>query len=96
MAGDSQAAQTAPPERTRIFLGESDVRRPVVRWQGQTMLGTRRHDGPGGARVCVAFAGEVGGPCACAIHPDRPGACRRFEAGSDGCRFARQEAGLPL
>src|SRR5438477_5247503 len=36
MTGDATAAQTAPPEQTRIFFGESDVRRPVVRWQGET------------------------------------------------------------
>jgi hypothetical protein len=69
---------------------------PVVSWHGQTLLGTRGHDGPGGSTCCVAFVGQVGESCACAIHPDRPGACRRFEAGSDGCRFARAEAGLPL
>ncbi len=68
---------------------------PVVRWHGQEMLGTRPHEGPGGASCCVAFVGKVGGECACAIHPERPGECRRFEAGSPGCLFARQEAGLP-
>ncbi len=69
---------------------------PVVRWQGQLLLGTRRHDGLGGETCCVAFVGEVGRPCACAIHPDRPSACRAFEVGSEGCRFAREAAGLPL
>jgi hypothetical protein len=68
---------------------------PVIEWKGQLLLGTRPHDGPGGDRVCVAFAGEVGGPCACAIHPERPRECRRFQAGSLGCRLARREAGLP-
>jgi Fe-S-cluster containining protein len=69
---------------------------PVIDWHGQQLLGTRPHDGPGGQTCCVAFAGQVGSDCACAIHPERPSACRRFEAGSDGCRFARQAAGLPL
>jgi Fe-S-cluster containining protein len=69
---------------------------PVVRWQGQPMLGTRPHTGPGGDRVCVAFVGNVGGDCACAIHPDRPRECRRFRAGSLECQLARQEAGLPV
>src|SRR5438067_11000681 len=32
MIGDTQAAL---PARTRIFFGESDVRRPVVRWHGE-------------------------------------------------------------
>src|SRR5438105_1947719 len=35
MAGDTQAAQIAPPAQARTFFGESDVRRPVVRWQGE-------------------------------------------------------------
>lgn len=69
---------------------------PVVSWHGQTLLGTRAHDGPVGTTCCVAFVGEVGSDCACAIHPERPGACRAFEAGSEGCRFARLEAGLSL
>jgi hypothetical protein len=69
---------------------------PVVSWNGQTLLGTRPHSGPGGETCCAAFVGQVGGACACAIHPDRPRACREFEVGSPGCRFARQEAGLPV
>jgi Fe-S-cluster containining protein len=40
--------------------------------------------------------GEVGRDCACAIHPDRPRACREFEVGSPGCLFAREAAGLPV
>lgn len=68
---------------------------PVVVWQGQTLLGTRPHDGPGGTSCCIAFAGTVGSACACAIHPERPRACREFAPGSDGCRYAREAAGLP-
>lgn len=69
---------------------------PVVTWHGQTLLGTRPHAGPTGDTCCVAFVGEVGQSCACAIHPDRPAACRAFEAGSLGCQFAREAAGLPV
>lgn len=69
---------------------------PVVNQFGHDALGTKAHAGPGGDTCCVAFVGEVGTSCACAIHPDRPSACVRFEAGSEGCRFARIEAGLPL
>jgi Fe-S-cluster containining protein len=69
---------------------------PVVAWHGQTLLGTLPHDGPGGKTCCVAFAGNVGRACACAIHPDRPRACREFEVGSPGCLFARESAGLPV
>lgn len=69
---------------------------PVVTWHRQVLLGTRAHDGPGGETCCVAFAGAVGESCACAIHPDRPRACREFTAGSLGCRFAREAAGLPV
>jgi hypothetical protein len=60
------------------------------------LLGTRPHAGPGGARCCCALAGEAGGACACSIYPDRPSECRAFEVGGAGCRFARQEAGLPV
>jgi len=66
---------------------------PVVTVLGQLELGTRPYDGVGEV-CCVAFVGAVGGECACSIHPDRPGACRRFEAGSEMCRCAREEAGL--
>lgn len=69
---------------------------PVVMWHGQELLGTKAHVGPGGETCCIAFVGEVGGRCACSIHPERPEACRAFESGSEGCRFARQEAGLPV
>lgn len=69
---------------------------PVVDWHGQSLLATRPHEGPIGNTCCVAFVGEVGKACACAIHPERPRACREFEAGSEGCRFARLEAGLPI
>lgn len=69
---------------------------PVVAWHGQQLLGTRPHDGPGGATCCAAFAGAVGGDCACAIHPERPRPCREFEAGSAGCLFAREAAGLTV
>jgi Fe-S-cluster containining protein len=85
-----------------IQLGQGEAARmrrlalPVVDWHGQRLLGTRAHDGPGGATCCVAFVGQVGADCGCAIHPDRPHACRAFAAGSEGCRFARLEAGLPV
>jgi Fe-S-cluster containining protein len=69
---------------------------PVVPWHGQVLLGTRPHSGPGGERCCAAFVGQAGGPCSCSIYPDRPAECRAFEVGSLGCRYARQEAGLPI
>lgn len=84
--------QLRPAEAARLRR----VGLPVVDWRGQVLLGTRPHDGPGGATCCVAFVGEVGRDCACAIHPERPHACRAFEAGSAGCVFARQAAGLPV
>ena len=71
------------------------LRLPVVQWCRQQLLGTRPHDGPGGETCCTAFAGAVGKACECAIHPERPQACRDFEAGSLGCLFAREAAGLP-
>ena len=84
--------QLSPPEAGRLRrLGL-----PVVTWHGQVLLGTRPHDGPGGETCCTAFAGAVGSACACSIHPDRPRACRDFEPGSAGCRFARESAGLPV
>ena len=66
----------------------------VVVWHGQPLLGTRSHNGQGGETCCEAFAGEVGKACACSIHPGRPRACREFEAGSLGCQFAREAAGV--
>jgi Fe-S-cluster containining protein len=70
---------------------------PVVREFGQLELGTKPHEGgEPGETCCVAFVGRVGESCACAIHADRPGACRRFQAGSEMCKCARSEAGLPV
>jgi Fe-S-cluster containining protein len=48
-----------------------------------------------GHRVCAAFEGQLGGPCACGIYERRPEACRRFEPGCTLCREARQRQGLP-
>jgi len=85
-----------------INLADDEARRmrrlglPVVLWHGQQLLGTRPHDGPGGTTCCAAFVGDVGRDCACAIHPERPRECRRFEAGSAGCQFARRAAGLEV
>jgi Fe-S-cluster containining protein len=57
-------------------------------------LASRPYSGEGGERICVAFAGEVGGSCGCSIHADRPAVCREFEPGSLQCRAARFAAGL--
>jgi Fe-S-cluster containining protein len=43
---------------------------------------------------CTALIGSVGCYTACSIYHDRPLACRRFEAGSDLCKEARNAAGL--
>lgn len=64
---------------------------PVVTVMGQVELGTKPMDGE---VCCVAFVGRVGEGCACAIHDERPGACRRFAMGSELCRCAREAAGL--
>jgi hypothetical protein len=88
-----------------IQLQEHEAKRmqrlslPVITWHGQILLGTKPYQGrwsSAEATCCVAFVGEVGTDCGCAIHPDRPRACREFEAGTEGCHFARIEAGLPI
>src|SRR5262245_39604363 len=86
--GYIQLAEGEPGRMRRLGL-------PVVEWCGQTLLGTGPHDGPGGDTGAAAFGGAVGRACAGSLHPERPGACREFEVGRGGCRFARQEAGLP-
>jgi Fe-S-cluster containining protein len=65
----------------------------VVAAAGKTFLGTRARSS--GGRACVAFRGQAGGPCHCAVYEDRPGVCRRFHVGDRLCRMARVEAGLP-
>jgi len=57
---------------------------------------TPPHAGPGGDRVCVAFADKVGRRCSCTIYEDRPRACQGFEIGGLWCRLARHAAGLGL
>ncbi|MGL4554405.1 MAG: YkgJ family cysteine cluster protein [Gemmataceae bacterium] len=88
--GTAGYIELLPAERPRMRALEL----PVVTWHGQKLLATRAHDGPGGATCCAAFSGAVGGRCECTIHPERPAACRAFEAGSLGCLFAREAAGL--
>lgn len=90
--GTAGYIQLTDPEKARM----RGLGLPVVTWHGQELLGTRPHVGLGGETCCAAFVGEVGRACACAIHAERPSACRAFEAGSEGCRFARLEAGLPV
>jgi Fe-S-cluster containining protein len=68
---------------------------PVVNEGKESFLGTWRHAGPGGDRICAAFAGTVGEGCGCSIYPGRPGKCRQFEVGGINCLAARREAGLP-
>jgi Fe-S-cluster containining protein len=65
--------------------------------RGPSRLGTRPlPEVVGGGRVCVAFAGEIGGRCGCAVYPGRPTLCRYFEVGGFECRRARRWAGLPV
>ena len=42
-----------------------------------------------GRNVCIALEGEVGSCVNCSIYSIRPGACRKFEAGSPACLLAR-------
>jgi Fe-S-cluster containining protein len=63
---------------------------------GARCLGAARHEGAGGRPACVAFAGQLGQQCGCAIYKDRPSVCREFEVGGQLCRQARQQAGLTL
>jgi Fe-S-cluster containining protein len=67
---------------------------PLVKSGGRMELGTVPYDGPGGERVCVAFAGTVGESCRCTIREDQPKACRSFVVGGLLCRLARHQAGL--
>ena len=42
------------------------------------------------AEQCVAFRGEIGASCRCAIYAKRPTNCREFVAGSAECHDARE------
>jgi Fe-S-cluster containining protein len=63
---------------------------------GARCLGAAPHKGAGRRPACVAFAGELGRQCSCAIYEDRPAVCREFEVGSQLCRDAREQARLPV
>ncbi len=67
---------------------------PMVKSGGRIELGTVPHDGPGGSRICVAFAGKVGEECACTIREDQPQQCRQLVVGGVMCRLARYLAGM--
>jgi Fe-S-cluster containining protein len=70
---------------------------PVVETaMGSRCLGAAQHEGAGGRPACVAFAGELGGPCGCSVYEDRPSVCRAFEIGGPLCREAREWAGLSM
>ena len=70
---------------------------PVVEAaMGGRCLGAVPHEGTGGRPVCVAFSGELGGPCDCSVYEDRPSVCRESEVGSRLCREARERAGLSV
>jgi Fe-S-cluster containining protein len=82
----------------RLRGSDVPIYREENRWTDWTeevlQLGIKMNEQ--GKRVCVAFDGEVGGRCGCALYSQRPEACRKFEAGSTLCKEARQAAGLPL
>ncbi len=63
---------------------------------GAARLNTLPHDAPGGSDACCAFEGAPGYPCTCQIYDARPSRCREFEMGSEACRRARLQAGLPI
>jgi len=67
---------------------------PVIHSAGRVELGTVPYSGPGGERICVAFAGVVGKQCSCTIWEEQPSACRNFVVGGLSCRLARYLAGL--
>jgi Fe-S-cluster containining protein len=63
---------------------------------GDYYLELQPHEGAGGCPACTALQGKVGEQCECVIYENRPTVCRNFEAGSDLCREAREQAGLPV
>ncbi|MDH3530346.1 MAG: YkgJ family cysteine cluster protein [Acidobacteriota bacterium] len=44
--------------------------------------------------ACAGLEGRVGGPVSCGVYDDRPGMCRKFEAGSDRCHAVRRAFGI--
>jgi Fe-S-cluster containining protein len=95
--GRTRYVALAPAEAGRLSrLGLPVLTRTDFDGEEHPQLGTRPSDGPGGETVCAAFAGTVGEACGCSVYPDRPSACRSFEAGASKCRWARSEAGLPV
>jgi Fe-S-cluster containining protein len=68
----------------------------VIKVVGDSYLGTRTKDIGTDEPVCVAFEGKLGRTCGCSIYPLRPRECRRFQAGTDECKAARRQSGLPI
>jgi len=52
-------------------------------------LATKERDD--GAHVCVAFEGQEGVSCRCAIYNARPQVCKDFEPRSRSCRDVREQ-----
>lgn len=83
-------------DEVAAFLLQKHLRRlltwrPVAKDKHQVCYMRKRRVSP---RSCVAFRGEIGEKCACAIYEDRPRGCRRFHPGNMACREVRREFGL--
>lgn len=86
-----------------VYLDQDEARRmrrlglPVIQGVlGSPCLAAAPHDGAWGFPACVAFEGELGKRCGCAVYEERPSVCREFAMGSELCREARDRAGLPI
>jgi hypothetical protein len=72
------------------ILGRPDLlRKLVVRDRSGVPHLRLEHDGR-----CASLRGPLGGKVSCAIYHQRPGPCRRVQAGDASCLRSRQAHGL--
>ncbi len=85
---------TVSPRDTQVprYLTAS-VRRTVGFASFEADEGVRRMASDATGR-CRALKGTAGQSCRCGIYDKRPGVCRAFKAGDEGCLEARQRFGI--
>ena len=73
-----------PTERTQLLVSDD-------RYTGLYKTALRASMDSRGHCRCVALNGPVGSQVSCRVYDRRPGVCRKFEAGSAECDYARKQ-----
>jgi Fe-S-cluster containining protein len=89
------APEVRLPFYVRVTAGDRARLEPRFRSQHLARGSLLTKLDPVGRCVCVALRGTIGRRVSCGIYERRPEECRILIAGSDDCRVARRQSGLP-